>query len=151
MKALVDLNMKELMDPQKAADYYYKWLEENRGDPMYTDITLKLYDHYMEVLRDGQRALRLLEDYIKDNPISLETLDIELKVAVANETLIRNYDEALRGYQRIIDTQQNSPVVHEAYYRIGFVYREGYANYAKAIEYWTVLTGNTYYNNEFFR
>ena len=41
------------------------------------------------------------------------------------------------------------PVVHEAYYRIGFVYREGYANYAKAIEYWTVLTGNTYYNNEF--
>lgn len=149
MKALVDLNMKELMDPQKAADYYYKWLEENRGDPMYTDITLKLYDHYMEVLRDGQRALRLLEDYIKDNPISLETLDIELKVAVANETLIRNYDEALRGYQRIIDTQQNSPVVHEAYYRIGFVYREGYANYAKAIEYWTVLTGNTYYNNEF--
>ncbi|MDD3001604.1 MAG: tetratricopeptide repeat protein [Candidatus Riflebacteria bacterium] len=149
MKALVDLNMKELMDPQKAADYYYKWLEENRGDPMYTDITLKLYDHYMEVLKDGQRALRLLEDYIKDNPISLETLDIELKVAVANETLVRNFDEALRGYQRIIDTQQNSSVVHEAYYRIGFVYREGYANYAKAIEYWTVLTGNTYYNNEF--
>jgi tetratricopeptide (TPR) repeat protein len=149
MKALVKLNMDELMDPQKAADYYAKWLDENPGDPLYTEITLTLYDHYMETLRDGQRALRLLEDYIKDHPISLETLDIELKVAKANETLVRNFDEALRGYQRIVDTQQNTPVVHEAYYRMAFVYREGYADYTKAVENWSVLTGNTYYNNEF--
>ncbi len=149
MKALVKLNMEQLMDPQKAAEYYVKWLEENQGDPLYTEITLTLYDHYMDNLRDGQRALRLLEDYIKDHPISLETLDIELKVAKANETLVRNFDEALRGYQRIIDTQQNTPVVHEAFYRIAFVYREGYADYNKAVENWNVLTGNTYYNNEF--
>jgi tetratricopeptide (TPR) repeat protein len=149
MKALVKLNMEELMDPQKASDYYVKWLDENPGDPMYTEITLTLYDHYTETLRDGQKALRLLEDYIKNHPISLETLDIELKVAKANETLVRNFDEALRGYQRIVDTQQNTPVVHEAYYRMAFVYREGYADYTKAVENWGVLTGNTYYNNEF--
>ena len=112
MKALVDLNMKMLLDPDKAAKYYVKWLEENPNDPLYKEYTIKLYDHYMEVLRDGNKALRLLEDYTKDHPISLESLDIELKLAKANETRLRNYDEALRSYQRIIDTRQNDEWLH---------------------------------------
>lgn len=148
MKALVDLNMKKLLDPDKAAKYYAKWLEENPNDPLYKDYTIKLYDHYMEVLRDGNKALRLLEDYTKVHPISLESLDIELKLAKANETRLRNYDEALRGYQRIIDTRQNDVTVHEAYFRMGFVYRDGFANYNEAIKSWQTLIDD-YYNNDF--
>ena len=148
MKALVDLNMKMLLDPDKAAKYYVKWLEENPNDPLYKEYTIKLYDHYMEVLRDGNKALRLLEDYTKDHPISLESLDIELKLAKANETRLRNYDEALRSYQRIIDTRQNDVIVHEAYFRMGFVYRDGFANYNEAIRSWQTLIDD-YYNNDF--
>mgnify|MGYP003294039584 FL=1 len=102
----------------------------------------------MDVMKDGQKALRLLQDYVKDHPISLETLDIELKLAKTNETLVRNYDEALRAYQRIIDTRQNDVVVHEAYYRIGFVYRDGFANYTEAVKSWQTLI-DEYYNNDF--
>ncbi|HMM59675.1 MAG TPA: tetratricopeptide repeat protein, partial [Candidatus Rifleibacterium sp.] len=123
-------------------------LEENPSDPLYKEYTLKLYDHFMETLRDGQRALRLLEAYTREHPISIETLDIELKLALANELLIRNFDEARRGYQRIIDTQQNDPVVHEAYYRLGFVLREGFANYDEAIRNWQAVI-DKFYNNEF--
>lgn len=148
MKVLVELNNKQLMDPQKAAAYYERWLEENPNDPLVKEFTLKLYDHYMEVLRDGQKALRLLEDYVREHPISIETLDIELKLAKANELLIRNFDEARRAYQRIIDTRQNDPVVHEAYFRMGFVLREGFASYDEAIKYWQQLI-DQYYNNEF--
>ncbi len=148
MKTLFELNNKQLSDPQKAADYMQRWLEENPGDPLYKEYTLKLYDHYMEVLRDGQKALRLLEDYVREHPISIETLDIELKLALANELLIRNFDEARRAYQRIIDTQQNDPVVHEAYFRLGYVYREGYANYDEAIKNWQTLI-DKFYNNKF--
>ncbi|MDD3148799.1 MAG: tetratricopeptide repeat protein, partial [Candidatus Riflebacteria bacterium] len=148
MKALFELNMQQMQDPQKAAMYMERWLEENPDDPMYKEYTLKLYDHYMEVLRDGQKALRLLEDYVREHPISIDTLDIELKLALANELLIRNFDEARRAYLRIIDTQQNDPVVHEAYYRVGFVLREGFANYDEAIKYWQTLI-DKYYNNEF--
>ncbi|MBQ2593018.1 MAG: tetratricopeptide repeat protein, partial [Candidatus Riflebacteria bacterium] len=148
MKALVDLNMKKLLDGDKAAKYYAKWLEENPNDPLYKEYTIKLYDHYMEVLRDGNKALRLLEDYTKDHPISLDSLDIELKLAKANEYRLRNYDEAIRGYQRIIDTRQNDVIVHEAYFRIGFVYRDGFANYSEAIRSWQSLIDD-YYNNDF--
>ncbi|HNW10584.1 MAG TPA: tetratricopeptide repeat protein, partial [Candidatus Rifleibacterium sp.] len=148
MKTLFELNNKELRDPQKAADYMERWLEENPSDPLYKEYTLKLYDHFMETLRDGQRALRLLEAYTREHPISIETLDIELKLALANELLIRNFDEARRGYQRIIDTQQNDPVVHEAYYRLGFVLREGFANYDEAIRNWQAVI-DKFYNNEF--
>jgi tetratricopeptide (TPR) repeat protein len=148
MKALVDLNMKYLLDPDKAAKYYVKWLEENPNDQMYKEYTIKLYDHYMEVMKDGNKALRLLEDYTKLHPISLESLDIELKLAKTNELRLRNYDEALRSYQRIIDTRQNDVIVHEAYYRIGFVYRDGFANYSEAIRSWQSLIDD-YYNNNF--
>ncbi|NLF95373.1 MAG: tetratricopeptide repeat protein [Candidatus Riflebacteria bacterium] len=148
MKTLVELNMKSLQDPQKAAMYYQRWLDENPNDPLLKEYTMKLYDHYMEVLRDGQKALRLLEDYIRDHPISIETMDIELKLAKANELLIRNFDEARRIYQRIIDTRQNDPSVHEAYFRIGFVLREGFAAYDEAIKYWQDLI-DQFYNNEF--
>jgi tetratricopeptide (TPR) repeat protein len=148
MKVLVELNMKQLMDPQKAAEYYAKWLEENPDDPLNKEYTLKLYDHYMEVLRDGQKALRLLEDFIREHPVSVDTLDLELKLAKANELLIRNYDEARRIYQRIIDTKQNDPVIHEAYFRIGFVIRDGFANYDEAVKNWQELI-DLYYNNEF--
>lgn len=148
MKTLVDLNMEQLADPQKAGMYYQRWIEENPDDPLIKEYTMKLYDHYMEVLRDGQKALRLLEDYIRVHPISLETIDIELKLAKANELLIRNFDEARRIYLRIIDTRQNDPVIHEAYFRLGFVLREGFANYDEAIKYWQELI-DSYYNNEF--
>lgn len=148
MKTLFELNNKELRDPQKAADYMERWLEENPSDPLYKEYTLKLYDHFMDTLRDGQRALRLLEAYTREHPISIETLDIELKLALANELLIRNFDEARRGYQRIIDTQQNDPVVHEAYYRLGFVLREGFANYDEAIRTWQAVI-DKFYNNQF--
>ncbi|HPT45735.1 MAG TPA: tetratricopeptide repeat protein [Candidatus Rifleibacterium sp.] len=148
MKTLYELNNKQLSDPQKAATYMQRWLDENPNDPLVKQYTLKLYEHYMEVLRDGQKALRLLEDYVREHPISIETLDIELKLALANELLIRNFDEARRGYQRIIDTQQNDPVVHEAYFRIGYVYREGYANYDEAVKNWQTLI-DKFYNNEF--
>ncbi len=148
MKMLFKLNNEQMRDPQKAASYMERWLEENPSDPLFKEFTLKLYDHYMDVLRDGQKALRLLEDYVREHPISIETLDIELKLALANELLIRNFDEARRGYQRIIDTQQNDPVVHEAYYRIGFVLREGFANYDEAIKNWQAVI-DKFYNNEF--
>lgn len=148
MKALVALNMEQLRDPHKAADYYQKWLEENTGDPLYKEYTLKLYDHYMEELRDGQKALRLLEDFIRENPVSIETLDLELKLGKANELLIRNWDEARRIYQRILDTKQNDPIVHEAYFRMGFVMRDGFANYDEAVKIWQELI-DLYYNNEF--
>jgi len=148
MKTLVDLNMKKLMDPQKAAIYYQRWLDENPNDPLYKEYTMILYEHYMEVLKDGQKALRLLEDYIREHPISLETIDIELKLAKANELLIRNFDEARRIYLRIIDTRQNDPIVHEAYFRLGFVLREGFANYDEAVKTWQELI-DSFYNNEF--
>lgn len=148
MEALVELNMKHLIDPQKAGMYYERWLEENPDDPLYKEYTMKLYDHYMEVMRDGQKALRLLEDFIRANPISIETLDIELKLAITNEVLVRNFDEARRIYERIIDTRQNDPVIHEAYFRLGHVLREGYADYDAAIKLWQELINN-YYNNEF--
>lgn len=148
MNTLVKLNMESLQDPQKAAMYYQRWLDENPGDPLVKEYTMKLYDHYMDVLRDGQKALRLLEDYIQDHPISLETMDIELKLAKANELLIRNFDEARRIYLRIIDTRHNDPVVHEAYFRVGFVLREGFAAYDEAIKYWQELI-DQFYNNEF--
>ncbi|EKD81705.1 MAG: hypothetical protein ACD_39C01679G0001, partial [uncultured bacterium] len=148
MKTLVELNMKSLQDPQKAAIYYQRWLDENPDDPLVKEYTMKLYDHYMDVLRDGQKALRLLEDYIRVHPISIETMDIELKLAKANELLIRNFDEARRIYLRIIDTRQNDPVVHEAYFRVGFVLREGFAAYDEAIKYWQDLI-DQFYNNEF--
>lgn len=148
MKTLVELNMTQLADPQKAGMYYQRWLDENTEDPLVKEYTMKLYDHYMDVLKDGQKALRLLEDYIKSHPISLETLDIELKLAKANELLIRNFDEARRIYLRIIDTRQNDPVVHEAYFRLGFVLREGFANYDEAIKYWQELI-DSFYNNTF--
>lgn len=148
MKTLFELNIKQLRDPQKAASYMERWLEENPADPLYKEYTLKLYDHYMEVMRDGQKALRLLEEYVREHPISIETLDIELKLALANELLIRNFDEARRGYQRIIDTQQNDPVVHEAHYRLGFVLREGFASYDEAVNIWQSLI-DKFYNNEF--
>ncbi|EKD83488.1 MAG: hypothetical protein ACD_39C00638G0001 [uncultured bacterium] len=148
MKTLVQINMDYLQDPQKAAMYYQRWLDENPDDPLVKEYTLKLYEHYMEVLQDGQKALRLLEDYIREHPISIETLDIELKVAKANELLIRNFDEARRIYLRIIDTRQNDPVVHEAYFRVGFVLREGFAAYDEAIKYWQDLI-DQFYNNEF--
>ena len=148
MKTLVELNMKSLQDPQKAAMYYQRWLDENPNDPLFKEYTMKLYDHYMEVLRDGQKALRLLEDYIREHPISIETMDIELKLAKSNELLIRNFDEARRIYQRIIDTRHNDPAVHEAYFRIGFVLREGFAAYDEAIKYWQDLI-DQFYNNEF--
>lgn len=148
MKTLVELNMKQLMDPQKAGMYYQRWLDENPNDPLYKEYTMILYEHYMEVLRDGQKALRLLEDYIREHPISLETIDIELKLAKANELLIRNFDEARRIYLRIIDTRQNDPIVHEAYFRLGFVLREGFANYDEAVKTWQDLI-DSFYNNEF--
>jgi len=148
MKTLVELNMKQLMDPQKAGMYYQRWLEENPNDPLYKEYTMILYEHYMEVLRDGQKALRLLENYIREHPISLETIDIELKLAKANELLIRNFDEARRIYLRIIDTRQNDPIVHEAYFRLGFVLREGFANYDEAVKTWQELI-DSFYNNEF--
>ncbi|NCB38275.1 MAG: tetratricopeptide repeat protein [Erysipelotrichia bacterium] len=148
MKTLVELNNKQLMDPQKAAGYYQRWIDENTGDPLLKEYTMKLYEHYMDVLKDGQKALRLLEDYIREHPISIETMDIELKLAKANEFLILNYDEARRIYQRIIDTRQNDPVVHEAYFRVGFVLREGFANYDEAIKTWQLLI-DSYYNNDF--
>ncbi|PKL46799.1 MAG: hypothetical protein CVV42_15260 [Candidatus Riflebacteria bacterium HGW-Riflebacteria-2] len=148
MNTLVELNMKSLQDPQKAGMYYQRWLDENPNDPLFKEYTMKLYEHYMEVLRDGQKALRLLEDYIREHPISIETMDVELKLAKANELLIRNFDEARRIYLRIIDTRQNDPVVHEAYFRIGFVLREGFAAYDEAIKYWQDLI-DQFYNNEF--
>ena len=104
--------------------------------------------HQLDVMKDGQKALRLLQDYTKDHPISLDSLDIEFKLAKTNETLLRNYAEAQRGYQRIIDTQQNDEIVHEAYYRMGFVYRDGFANYTMAISTWQNLI-NQYYSNKF--
>ena len=148
MNALVKLNLETLLDNDKAAKYYVKWLDENENDPLYKDYVLKLYDHYNDVMKEGDKALRLLEDYTREHPISLESLDIELKLAKTNEIRLRNYAEALRGYQRIIDTRQNDPVVHEAYFRSGFVYRDGYANYTEAINNWQTLI-NDYYNNEF--
>ncbi|HAE37166.1 MAG TPA: hypothetical protein DCG57_00830 [Candidatus Riflebacteria bacterium] len=148
MKTLVELNMKSLQDPQKAAMYYQRWLDENPDDPLVKEYTMKLYDHYMDVLRDGQKALRLLEDYIRVHPISIETMDIELKLAKSNELLIRNFEEARRIYLRIIDTRLNDPVVHEAYFRVGFVLREGFAAYDEAVKYWQELI-DQYYNNEF--
>ncbi len=148
MKALVKLNIETLLDNDKAAKYYAKWLEENENDPLYKEYVLKLYDHYNDVMKDGNKALRLLEDYTREHPISLETLDIELKLAKTNETRLRNYAEALRSYQRIIDTRQNEPTVHEAYFRMGFVYRDGYANYTEAINSWQTLI-NDFYNNDF--
>jgi len=148
MKTLVQINMDYLQDPQKAAMYYQRWLDENPDDPLVKEYTLKLYDHYMEVLLDGQKALRLLEDYIRVHPISIETMDIELKLAKSNELLIRNFDEARRIYLRIIDTRQNDPTVHEAYFRLGFVLREGFAAYDEAIKTWQDLI-DQFYNNEF--
>ena len=99
-------------------------------------------------MKDGNKALRLLQDYVTDHPISLESLDIELKLAKTNEIRLRNYDEALRSYQRIIDTRQNDVTVHEAFFRMGFVYREGFANYNEAIKTWQTLIDD-YYNNDF--
>jgi tetratricopeptide (TPR) repeat protein len=148
MKTLVKLNNEQLVDPQKAAMYYEKWLEVNSHDPMYKEITLELYEHYMEILQDGNKALRLLENFVRDNPVSIDTLDIELKLGKANEIRIRNFEEARRIYQRIIDTKQNEPVVHEAYFRMGFVMREGFANYDEAIKHWQELI-DLFYNNEF--
>jgi tetratricopeptide (TPR) repeat protein len=148
MKTLVDINLTQLMDPQKAAEFYEKWLEENPDDPLVTEYTLKLYDHYMEVLRDGEKALRLLENFIREHPVSVDTIAMELKLAKANEILIRNFDEARRIYQRIIDTKQNDPIVHEAYFRMGFVLRDGYAYYEEAVKLWQELI-DLYYQNEF--
>lgn len=148
MNLLVELNMEQLMDPQKAAEYYQKWLEENPDDPLNKEYTLKLYEHYMGVLKDGQKALRLLEDYIREHPVSVDTLDLELKLAKSNEILIRNFEEARRIYQRILDTKQNDPIVHEAYFRMGYVLRDGFANYDEAIKRWQDLIA-LFYNNEF--
>ena len=148
MKTLVKLNIEQLKDPHKASEFYERWIEENPDDPLLTEYTMKLYDHYMEVVRDGDKALRLLQDYIRDHPISVDTMGIELKLAKANEVLIRNFDEARRIYQRIIDTKQNDPVVHEAYFRMGFVLRDGFANYDEAVKMWNELI-DLYYNNEF--
>ncbi|NLM17085.1 MAG: tetratricopeptide repeat protein [Candidatus Riflebacteria bacterium] len=148
MEALVKLNMEQLRDPHKASVYYSKWLKENPGDPLHKKYTMLLYDHYMDVLADGQSALRLLEDFLAMHPVSLDTLDIELKLGKANELLLKNYDEALRCYNNIIDTEQNEAVVHEAYYRIGFVYRNGFANYDEAIRTWQKLNAS-FYNNQF--
>ncbi len=148
MKSLVELNLSQLMDPQKAAEFYERWLQENPDDPLVTEYTLKLYDHYMEVLRDGEKALRLLENFIREHPVSVDTIAMELKLAKANEILIRNFDEARRIYQRIIDTKQNDPIVHEAYFRMGFVLRDGYAYYEEAVKLWQELI-DLYYQNEF--
>ncbi len=148
MKLLVDLNENQLRDPQKAAEYYERWLAENPNDSGYDDVVLKLYDLYMEKVRDGQKALRLLENFINSRPNSPIILEVQLKLGKANELLVRNYSEALRVYQRIIDTRRNEPVVHEAFFRTAFVLREGYASYDEAIALWTEMN-DLFYNNQF--
>lgn len=148
MRTLYDLNIENLIDPQKAGMYHLRWLEENSHDPLFTEYTLKLYEHYMEVERDGHKALRLLQDYVDDHPVTADSLHIELKIGLANEQLIGNYDEARRTYQRIIDTRTNDPIIHEAYFRLGHVLRNGFADHDQAIATWQELI-DSYYNNEF--
>ncbi len=148
MKELVALCENQLMDPEKAGEYYERWLSENKGDPLYGELVMKLYDLYMEKLRDGQKALRLLEAFTREVPNSPYVDEANLKLGLANEQLVMNWDEARRIYQRIIDTKKNDPIVHEAYYRMGNVLRDGFAGYEEAIKYWEELNSQ-YYNNQF--
>ncbi|MBF0502654.1 MAG: tetratricopeptide repeat protein [Candidatus Riflebacteria bacterium] len=148
MKALVEMNDGPLMDPQKAAEYYERWIAENPGDRDVPEITMKLYDLYMDKVRDGQKALKVLETFVRDNPTSPLIMEAQFKLAKANELLVLNYDEARRAYQRIIDTRMNTPIVHESYYRMGFVMRDGFADYANAIRLWDEMN-NLFYNNTF--
>jgi len=148
MKQLVVLAEDSLLDPQKAGEYYERWLSENPDDSEVGDVTMKLYDLYMDKIKDGQKALRLLEAFIKEHPTSPLAADAELKLGKANEMLVLNYDEARRIYQRIIDTKRNEPIVHEAYFRMGFVLREGFADYTNAVKIWEELN-NLFYNNSF--
>ncbi|MBF0542841.1 MAG: tetratricopeptide repeat protein [Candidatus Riflebacteria bacterium] len=148
LKMLADLNMKQLMDPQKAGEYYEKWLSENPNDPASDDITMELFDLYMEKLKNGPKALVLLENWVRQNPTSPMIMEAEFKLALANEMLVRNFDEARRAYQRIIDTKRNEPIVHESYFRMGFVLREGFSDYDNAIKTWEEMN-NLFYNNKF--
>lgn len=148
MKELVALCENQLMDPDKAGEYYERWLSENPGDPLYGEYVMKLYDLYMDKIRDGQKALRLLETFTRDAPNSPYIDEANLKLGRANELLVMNWEEARRIYQRIIDTKKNDPIVHEAYFRMGNVLRDGFANYTDAIKYWEELNGQ-YYNNQF--
>lgn len=148
MTALIGLNDGPLMDPQKAAEYYERWIAENPGDRDVGEITMRLYDLYMDKVRDGQKALRVLDAFVRDNPTSNLILEAQFKLAKANELLVLNYDEARRAYQRILDTRMNNPIVHESYFRMGYVLRDGFADYAGAVRTWEELN-NLYYQNAF--
>jgi tetratricopeptide (TPR) repeat protein len=147
MRVLVKLNEEQLVDPQKAGEYYERWLEENPQDLLYDETLMSLYTLYMDKVRDGQKALRLLENFIRTYPNSPIIMEAELKLGKANELLVRNWDESRRIYQRIIDTKRNEPVVHEAYFRIGFVLREGFADYQSAILTWEEMNALFYQNS----
>jgi tetratricopeptide (TPR) repeat protein len=148
MRTLVKLNEEKLMDPEKAAEYYERWLDENQNDLEYDVTMMQLYELYMDKVKDGQKALRLLDTFIRNNPNSPMTMEAEIKLGKANELLVRNWDEARRVYQRLIDTRQNNPLVHEAYYRMGFVLREGFADYVNSIRLWEEMNA-LFYNNSF--
>ncbi len=148
MKALVSLSDELLMDPQKAGEYYEKWINQNPDDPLLGEITMAAYDLYMEKVKDGQKALKLLETFIKANPTSAMVWEAEFKLAKANELLVLNFDEARRAYQRIIDTKRNDEIVHESYFRMGYVLREGFADYTNAIRIWEEMN-TLFYNNKF--
>ncbi len=146
MKELVALNEERLLDPGKATEYYERFLKERPDDPEVEALTLKLYELYSTKLQNGEKALQVLSDFERKFPNSTMLLEIQLKLGKANETLTRNYSEARRIYQRIIDTQKNDPIVHETYFRMGTLLRDGFADYNGAIAMWQSMNTKFYQN-----